>query len=101
MSEQIPIVEVHDLRDRLTKALDGERWDEAEQIARSICRLIPKCLSPQTCGTGTPHLDGVCGVGEMYLSSASEGARKSVLHMNRIILSYKESVKKKKITKRK
>jgi len=96
LSDSIPIVQVHDLRGRLTKALDAERWDEAEQISKAIYRLIPKCLSPHTCGTGTPHLDGVYSVGEMRLANSPASVKKSILHMNRILSSYKKSGKKKK-----
>lgn len=86
---------MHDLRAQLAKAIDEQRWDDAQQRAREINGLIPQCLSPAKCKTGEPHLDGLYAIGELRFSKAPKKVTRVILHMNRLITAYKRSRKKK------
>lgn len=90
---------MHDLRAQLSKAVDEARWEDAQRYAREISGLIPQCLSPSKCKTGEPHLEGLYSLGELRFSKATAGAKKAILHMNRLISAYKRSKKSKKSKK--
>lgn len=89
----LPIAQIYNLRDQLSRELDAGNWDEASEIAKRITKLIPKAIDPKNCGGGMPHLDGVFTVGTMRFEGGPKHAARSIRQMNRIINTAKRTLK--------
>lgn len=97
MSE-VPVAQIHKLRDRLSVAVDEGDWDKAAKLARKIVKKIPLALDPQKCMTGEPlgkpHLDGVYTIGSMRYERGPSHAVRAIRQMNRIIRSAQKTLDK-------
>ena len=99
--EIIPIIRLHQLRDELRFALDAKKWKTVRNRARSITALASLAMDPSTCGTGTPHVDGVYSVGTQEFAGAPDKTKQALTEMNALLGKYKEKMRKKKRKKRK
>jgi hypothetical protein len=94
--EEIPVVQIHKLRDEMTLAIASQKWKTTRNRANSISELIVLAMDPVTCRAGSPHIDGVCAVGTQEFAAAPEKTKAALQKMNELIRSNRKVGKKKK-----
>ena len=94
--EEIPVVQIHKLRDEMTLAIASRKWKTTRNRANSIYELVLLAMDPVTCRAGHPHIDGVFTVGTQEFAAAPEKTKAALQKMNDLIRSNRKVGKKKK-----